>query len=135
VPDFHLVPAPVFSPTRCVTCGTTRCDEGFIDLIVETASLGFNEHADAVHDPAGLIPTLGHLYQCVLCVRQAANAAGCLDPGRWADLRADHDAALDRLEALEGELEAEKQNKVVSLADVLEMRKTDETSPKPKAAA
>lgn len=135
MPDFQILQSPPYSPTRCVTCGTSRCDEGFVDLIVEEPLLGYNEQADAVHDPSGTIPTWGHLLQCVLCVRQAAKAAGCLGPDLWADLRADLGVAHDRITDLEAELEHEKANKVVSLADVLAMNAPKPKAEKPKAAA
>lgn len=110
MPDFVHVAAPVFSPTNCRTCMTHADKRGFIDTRAEDAN--------------------GHVYMCASCVDVAARLVGCLDPKQGDDLRhrlADASAAIT---ALERELETERANKVVALADVRTL-----LAPKPKAAA
>lgn len=122
MPSFQIVRSPIFSPTSCVTCGSSSDPKGFVDLLVRSATSGFDETTAApIHDPAGVKPTIGHLYLCVTCLHQAAHAAGCLTPQK----RAEHDGALTAARAavdrLEAELEVEKRNKVVDLTQLSEL--------------
>lgn len=119
MPSFQIVPHPVFSPTSCVTCGSSSDPDGFVDLLVRSATNGFSEDTAApIHDTAGTKPTIGHLYLCVTCLHQAANAAGCMTPQKRAehdDRLAEADATIVRLQA---ELEVEKRNKLVDLSQL-----------------
>jgi hypothetical protein len=118
MPGFQLVAHPQFSPTSCVTCGANRDDIGFIDLLADTATMGFDNDGVPIDDPHGVKPTIGHLYLCATCLFQAATAAGCAEPAAKA-LTA---AQIETLEAenawLAAEVEREQQNKLVSLDDV-----------------
>lgn len=117
MPDFQVIPHPVFSPTRCATCGTSACADGFVDLLVDTVVRGFDEHGDPVHDPDGAEGTIGHLYMCVQCVWQAAIRAGCADPAQVREFETLLAEAGETIASLGKDLEAEQGNKVVSLAD------------------
>lgn len=116
MPDFQLVSAPVFSPTRCCACGSSACKSGFVDLLVEDASLGYDEKtAQPIDDPNVRIPTIGHLYLCGMCIAQAAKVADFVPAAMVKDAFDALDAKIDRLES---ELAAERDSKVVALADV-----------------
>lgn len=138
MPMFQLVPHPQFTPTACVTCGSNRDPDGFIDLLVDTATMGFDERDGApIHDPAGVKPTIGHLYLCCTCLFQAANAGGCLTPQKRVEAQeaiATADATIARLQA---ELEVERSNKVVNLDQLSELigKQVAAKPVKPKAAA
>lgn len=101
MPDFVLVAAPVFSPTECRTCMTHTDKRGFIDTRAEDGN--------------------GHVYICATCVDVAARLVGCLDPKQADDLRHRVADAHNAITSLERELEAERENKFVSLADVREL--------------
>lgn len=128
MPAFEVVAHPVFSPTRCATCGTSSCPDGFVDLLVDSAPVrGFTEDGgDPIHDPDGVEPTLGHLYMCVQCVAQAAvKIGGCdrADRVRLEDKVVGYEAHIAELEQ---QLEAERLDKVVSLDDVRTLLATHE---------
>lgn len=119
MPAFLVVPHAQFSPTACVTCGTSSDPHGFVDLLVDTAVQGFDEDGGfPIHDPKLARPTIGHLYLCCTCLYQAANAAGCADPADKAMLEERLVVAADAITDLEAELDAERADKVVSLDDV-----------------
>lgn len=121
MPAFEVVPHPVFSPTRCATCGTSSCPDGFIDLLVDTAVRGFNDDGDAIHDPDGVEPTIGHLYMCVSCVSQAAVKIGGCDRAERVKLE-DRVVGLGaQVAELEQQVADEQANKVISLADAREL--------------
>lgn len=132
MPMFQLVAAPTFSPTRCCACGSSACRDGFVDLLVEDASLGFDEKtAQPIHDPEIRIPTIGHLWLCAFCVQQAATVIDYVPPARHSDTVDELVAARGTIADLEQRLaEAEARPvQVVSLADAIAASK------KAKAAA
>lgn len=130
---FFRLKAPQFSPTRCCACGSSACVDGFVDLLVEDASLGYDEKtAQPIDDPQVKIPTIGHLYLCGFCMKAGAHVYDYVSPEK-------HREILDRLEAAEAELVALREQlaaaeaqptQVVALADVLAL-----TKPKQKTAA
>lgn len=98
MPDFFWVKNPVFPPTICAGCNTHAHKDGFVDLLAE--------------DAAGR-----RFYLCAGCVNTAGNKVGALSKAQGDDLRGRLAGAQEELLALQGELEAERENKVVSLAD------------------
>lgn len=135
MPAFEIVPHPVFSPTSCVTCGSSRDDVGFVDLLVRSATGGFDEDTGRpIHDPAGAKPTIGHLYLCVTCLMQAAHTAGCLTPEKRAETDETIDAALARIAELEQQLAKEQATKLVNIDELVE-RLRQSAVPKPAAKA
>lgn len=130
MPDFNIVPSPVFSPTRCVTCHSNFDRDGFLDLGVDDAANGYDPDGAAIHSDDGETPTFGRLYLCLTCLFQGANKAGCLAPEDKGMLVASLAAAEAQTIALQTELEAERANKVVSLDTVRELLK-----PKTKAGS
>lgn len=128
MPDFrftrHLGASENPPPTQCATCSTHACDEGFVDLIVS-------------------LSPYGRLYMCARCVWAAARLVGCIDPQQVVI----KDDALEEMSAaneeLAAKLEAEKAEKYVPLADVIdffderEKRRPDQPAPatKPKVPA
>lgn len=134
MPAFQLVPHPQFSPTACVTCGTSTDPDGFIDLLVDTAVNGFDEPNGApIHSTDGVTPTIGHLYLCCTCLYQAATAAGCLDPTGRHTLETKLEEAEDHIVDLTQELEVEQANKLVPLTDLQQL--LGQHAPAKKAAA
>lgn len=111
MPEFAWVKAPVFSPTRCMSCNTHAHRDGFVDLVSEDAN-GFRH------------------YLCASCVFTAAQKFGCLAPSQADELRHRLADAAEELLDVRAELEAERENKVVPLADVKRM-----LAVKPKAPA
>lgn len=98
MPDFQHVRSPVFTPTHCIACMNHRDPDGFIDLLVE-------------------LP-IGHLYLCANCTYQAGQRLGMLSPHQADDLTGRLATAQQDIETLQAELAAEREDKVVSLADV-----------------
>ena len=101
MPEFQKVQVPVFSPTHCATCLNHLDPDGFVDLIAEV----YGEH----------------LYMCASCVYTAANLLGCYSPKQAAKLRTDLGMTRDAVRRLQDELDTERDNKVVSLADVRQL--------------
>ena len=89
----------MFTPTACLACGTHHDRHGFVDLLVDQ-------------------PVSGRAYLCGNCTFQAARKVGCLDPVQSADLTARLAAATAEIGALNDQIAAERDTKVVSLADV-----------------
>lgn len=134
MPAFQVVVHPTFSPTSCVTCGSNRDSNGFIDLLVESATMGFDEPDGVpIHDPEAVKPTIGHLYLCLTCLFQAATAAGCAEPAIKQRLVLETVELQETVAQLEGLLDEERSNKVVSLDDARAL--LAETRPKVKAAS
>lgn len=98
MPDFQWLKAPVFTPTQCCTCSTHAHPDGFVDLLADTIS--------------------GRLYICAGCVNQAGRQIGMLSRENAGDLTDRLADAANLVADLESQLEDEKANKVVSLADV-----------------
>jgi hypothetical protein len=103
LPDFHRVKAPVFSPTMCLTCSTHQHPDGFVDTGVD------------------LNPPHGRAYLCAGCVYQLARAVGCLSPAEAQKLRERIDVLNAEAESLVVALEDERDNKTVSVTDLLTM--------------
>ena len=99
MPEFAWVKAPVFPPTLCLACNTHSHPDGFVDLISE--------------DPTGR-----RHYLCASCVYTAGQKVGCLSPVQADDLRERVAKAHEDLLDIQLELDEERENKVVSLADV-----------------
>lgn len=98
MPDFAWVKAPIFTPTQCITCSTHASKDGFVDLVVDNVE--------------------GRVYMCASCIEQAGRRVGMLAKREADKLAARVAEAHDAITALERELEAERENKVVPLADV-----------------
>lgn len=77
MPHFPLVQHALVTPTRCLTCQTNQCHEGFLDTLVE-------------------IPGYGRVYLCGSCVAQGATQIGYLAPSVAGEYR-------DRIASLEVE--------------------------------
>lgn len=117
MPDFQWVKAPVFQPTACMSCMTHSHRDGFVDLLSE--------------DVNGM-----HHYLCAGCAFTAAQKLGCLSPAQADDLRRRLADAAEELLGVQSELEAERENKVVPLADVKAMlRNGRQTGSKAPATA
>ncbi len=101
-PDFQWVKAPVFTPTVCKGCMTHKHPAGFVDLL----------HED---------PVAGRLYLCAGCVETAGRQTGMRTRAQYAELADTLDRAESRISQLEAALEDERDNKLVSLADVKEL--------------
>lgn len=99
MPDFAWVQSAIFSPTCCATCMTHRDPGGFVDLLVDT-------------------PAAGRLYMCATCVERAGREVHMLSRGQADDLTGRLARQQQQIAALQDELEREKENKLVSLADV-----------------
>lgn len=115
MPDFNIVPSPVFSPTRCVTCHSNFDRDGFLDLGVDDAANGYDPHGSAIHSNDGETPTFGRLYLCLTCLFQGANKAGCLTPDERVKLEGRLAAAEAQIVELAALLADEQENKVVTL--------------------
>ncbi len=100
MPEFLLVEAPVHAPGRCLTCGASNGP--MIDTLIR-------------HDSWDI----GALYLCPACVVEAGRLIGSLSPEQATDAAARLASASERISELVAELAAERENKLVSLADVL----------------
>lgn len=119
MPPFNLVPAPVFSPTRCTTCGANRCGGGFVDLIIDDVPIGgFDEDGNPrVSGELGV--GFGHLYLCADCSVTVASLIGWRSPEDWTRAENDVGELSAKVDELERELEAEREQKVVPVGDVV----------------
>ncbi len=100
--DFQHVKNPVFPPGQCRACVTHKDKDGFVDLIAE--------------DSAGF-----RFYLCASCLFQAGRTLGMLSPDQATGLRQLVVDAQEAVTILERELAVERENKLVSLADVREL--------------
>jgi len=104
--EFRIVPHAVYSPTRCLTCGDHTGP--FVDTHVEW-------------------PGWGHVYLCCPhegrpgCIGQIARLCGWSDPLAVEKLQTDIRNALDHIDSLEAELDKERSDKYVSVAEVREL--------------
>lgn len=119
MPPFNLVPAPVFSPTRCTTCGANRCEGGFVDLIIDDVPIGGFDEAGSPRVSGALGVGFGHLYLCADCSATVASLIGWTSPGQRLELEGELAGYRVKTRDLEEELEAEREQKVVSIGDVL----------------
>lgn len=119
MPAFQLLPAPVFSPTRCVSCMANKSEFGFVDLLVDDEALnGYSEVDGSAIVREG--QNFGHLYLCGDCVGAAATLLHWRSPERIAEIE-QMVANLDlKIAALEAELDVERspESKVVSLTQL-----------------
>jgi hypothetical protein len=107
VPDFQLVKAPVFSPTRCTTCHTGRCDEGFVDMLVDGEAVhGYNADGAVIRNDGQA--NFGHLYLCVMCLKQAATKIGWASAQHAMDAYAENETLAGEIHRLEIALAAER---------------------------
>lgn len=107
MPDFRFTPKLGNEnppPTQCTFCSTNQCDEGFVDLLID-------------HVPEGRI------YACARCLWSAARLVGCIDPQQVAKRDATIAEQAAEVTRLVADLEYEKDHKVVSLEDVLALRR------------
>ena len=120
MPGFMYVPSPIFSPTRCCACQATKCDGGFIDLLVDSEAVkGYStDGAPVVADDGG--PTFGHLYLCADCVVAACQPLGYVSPQARNELLELIGSQESTIETLRAELEHERspEAKVVSVAEL-----------------
>ena len=109
MPDFGWVQSPVFSPTRCVTCGTTQWKDGFVDTLVHMGGYISYEPGAATAE--------GRVYFCANCMECGGREVGMVDRRQADDMRQRlADAAAENSE-LPRQLEHEKNNKYLSLED------------------
>lgn len=101
-PEFAHVPAPVFTPTRCIACWAHAHKDGFIDLVVDD-------------------PIAGRAYLCASCVYTAGQKLKMLSPAQADNLTERLRAGQEAISTLQGQLDVERENKYVSLADVKEL--------------
>lgn len=126
---FLVVPAPVFSPTRCVSCSSNRDGQGFVDLMVDGEAVhGYDEKGDPIVREG--TENFGHLYLCATCVGQVAAALGWVSPEEGTRLR-NREIELDG-ELLEAQAALETarspEGKLVSVGELVEyLRQPQET--------
>lgn len=99
MPDFNKIERPLARPTACVICHTHGCPDGFIDTGQE-------------------LPMYGRVYICGWCIASAAKMQGFADGVVHEKLRADFANLLVTVDGLEGELDAERDKKLVSVTDL-----------------
>ena len=102
MPDFQFVQSPIFTPTACATCSAHLDRKGFVDLLVDN-------------------PLSGRLYMCATCVERAGKELKMLAAHQARDLTDRLARANNKITDLEAKLEAEKQEKFVSLKDVRDL--------------
>lgn len=101
MPEFQRVAAPIYSPTQCISCSTHADPEGFVDLLAEQ------------------LPPYGRVYLCAGCVKQAGKQIGMLEEKQANHLRVRLTDAVQEIAVLNTKLEEERQNKFVTMSDVI----------------
>lgn len=99
---FSKIAAPTSLGTSCWTCNTSAHKEGFVQ---------FNGRH---------VQGYGTVALCIGCVYELGRVPGMLDPEQTAQLRGVVDELTETAESLQGQLAAEKINKYVPLADVVD---------------
>lgn len=126
---FLNVPFPVFSPTRCIVCHSSRDPGGFVDLMVDDIPVdGWDENGIPV--PSADRAEYGHAYECASCADQITTVNGGLDRSERARLEHRLAEAEAENEALKAALEQER-SKVERLVEYLQAGQTEQPKPEP----
>lgn len=106
----------------CAFCNTHKHERGFVNLLINDR-------------PADNQGPRGRLYACAGCVDEMTSLVGGLEPRKAQELRDIADELGETAERLRGELQEAADNRVVPLAEVIDLvRERDKRRPKTPAS-